>query len=608
MKTQRNPVLFIFLGRANQLLLPFQEILTDYKIDGTAFIQMDKHFNPDLIKDEINRIQQELIQRTYHSNGVIRINYILAGDKWDLPALRLTLEKYIKMLYPSDILTDIYWLLDDASALNARTPERIRTMSVLDNVRKAQIYMMSNLDNNNIYTPLEDILRTIALLTLFKDCEPDSYPGAPDASRYNEFLFMENAGICRKGQHGFYTAGSRSLQIPKKELKGFWVSLLLNWVPEKTNQIDISKFIDIEIIPFSKIVDKDYFYGLSIPKNIRSKDFNGYNREKLIQILFGSRLNKALQIYSSGNIKTPSMEDLLKALESLSFYSAFDILSKNGWQTDVKKKIAEIKRELIKAEDDLKNWLDGVPDLNNKSRRLSLWKKQEVWPYELARAYLDRASEINGLHALKQYLQKVLDLVNRYYDTISGYHKIVKEAQNTLEWDTEALDAAFELFVPHVSEYFFELFSNYARGHVDELQNLTEPMLNHLKSGTFVKYVSALADFADLHLIPIADRCFADLLEYLKNNTGKCFLSLLTDWAVNGRRFGCLLKTGYSGLYTEASMYMPKENAGKVKAGYESRGLGRMNLFTNEDTTHIDIIYQAGIFSFDDLYYKDLYE
>ena len=616
LKTMNNPVLFIFLGKAINMLDPFMDLLDEYVLDGASFISMQEHPYDEWIKDEINRVHQEFIRRSFDSNGIIRVNYIMSADYWDLTALKETVNKYIAMLYHLEIHTDIYWLLDDASALDGRTPNRIRTMEMLDGgkLTDANIYLISNLDSNNVLLQEEDTLRTIVLLSLFKDYEPGYFPVAPDASRYNEYLFYENAraSASQKRDAVFLTAGCRGLQMPQKELQGFFVNILLDLKPDKwqdTGNFDIDSIICADYTQFSKIVDREYVYGLTLPE-IRSSDYIGLSRSAIIKRLFGKRLDGVLKIYVNESVDLSDKDLLIKAMDNLSFYQALDILGSGGaWRTAVENAIEENGRLLQAAQENFKKWLQDEHNIKSAGKRnLSFLVKVEDWPFVLAQKYLDKSSKVAALESFDKHLWQLLAKIDEYYTTLLDYLQTVRAAQDTLNWDTIALDTIFEQFVPNVSDYFYSVFKKYEDIHSGSLKTLTDPMIQHLREGTFVEYVSRLATFVENELLPSMNLRFTDLLTYLERECKGQLPLLLADWAKQGRHFSMSLKTGYVSLHTETGLFLPQSvDAASIKTNYETSGLGRMNLFVDKDAGRIDVLYHAGVFSINDLYYKDLY-
>ena len=620
-KANSNPVLFVFLGQTIPLLPVFECISEDYGLSGAAYITIHEHPHDEWIKDEINRVQAGFIQRTYGSSGIIRINYLLSADYWDLIALRASFDRYLSMLYPSEIYTDIYWLLDDASALDGRTPNRIRNMEMLSKgkLTKAQVYLMSNLDSNNVFTPPEETLRTIALLSLFKDYEPSEYPVAPDASRYNEFLFADNAGLAldekgEKSENFFLTAACSSLTVPREALKGFLISLLLAWRPpgQATESFDIASFARGEYVLFSKIVDREYIYGLAIP-DVRAGSYSGNSRRNLIERLFGTRLDGILQIYIGDSIRLPPIAKLNRALQELPYYQALGLLDEQGkWRNTITQTATETDQALITAKDELKKWLDAEHNIKDGGRRrLSPWFRPENWPYRLAEEYVERLFRINALSALSAHLDQATTAINDYHETLSSYQQKINEASATLARSTAKLDAAFSAFVPKISEYFLGLFKEYK--NTKALANLCDPLIQHLRNDSLPEHLAQLESFTESQLMPaIEKKPFSSLLSYLEENSTdrpspNRLATSLSEWAVRNRRFGVQLRIGYVGLYSEANIYMPSERSAAVKTNYETQGLGRMNLFADKQTNRIDLLCQAGIFKQEDLYYKDLY-
>jgi len=588
MKSQSNPVLFIFLGSKVSLCDGFAEICADYGMAGSAaYIRVHEHPHDEWFKDEINRVQKDFIRRTYGTNGVIRVSYVLGGDDWDLPKLRATVDKYLAMLYPLEIYTDVYWLVDDANAFDSRTDAQVRMMALFNGsgLPDAQVYIISNLDSNNSFAKQEDVLRTVALISLFKDFEPGEYPVPPDASRYNDFLFAENAHAPGKR---FFTAACRSLEIPREALRAYLVGLMLDFRPPFEDKFDIDGFLRAEIPDFAKIVGRDYVYGLAVPSEVNRESF--VSRAAAIERLFGERLDGVLEIY--GSTAERSLDALRKAADGLPFYEAAELFG-GGWREAVNSAIDENAQSLSLAEDELRRWLAGELGKDGAKRRLSFWQRQDAMPFRLAMSYLERANRIHALRVHGGYLTKVLGFIDEYHGNLLEYMRTVRAAREGFRAAAAGLDAAFETFLPGISKFF-------AMPQFD-----AEPMARHLRDGSFSsEYLVRLEAFAEKQL-PELLGSFGELLGYIADRAP--LPQLLAEWAIRGRRYGVSLKTGDLGLYSEASIYMPGAYASDIKAAYESQGLGRVNLFADSRASRIDILYQAGTFNLDDLYYKDLY-
>ncbi|MCL2399670.1 MAG: hypothetical protein FWC91_08025 [Defluviitaleaceae bacterium] len=620
MIVQSNPVLFILCGQTMAMQQPLMRIFADYGLKSVAFIAPEAMPKEKWLKNEINRVQQEFIKQSYNSSGIIRINYLLSGDSWDIPALRENIERYISMLYPAEIYTDIYWTLDDASALDGRTPNRIKTMSMLREILSSgtsnekndkipQVYLMSNLDSGNAPITMDEILRTIALLVLFKDYEPKEYPVAPDASLYNEFIFAENASEYHNGP-GFWTAGIRSLHVPVESLKKLLTATLLNWEKNRDETPPLPNFeryIHSEFASFSKIVDQEYIYGLAIP-DVNKENYNGFIREDVIEKLFGERLNDVLQMYDSKSVYLPDISNLKQTIEDLPFYCALDFLGDGGeWRTATDKVLSENKETLEYCVNDLKKWLATEHKTDAESRRrLSLLVQTDAWPYHLAEEYVERLFKINALQTLDNHLEQILAIINDCYDSLLQHLETVNQEKNELTEAVTELNNTFEPFIPCVSEYFLDLFEKYADSHEKELRALTSPLAKHLRNDSFSDHIAQIEDFIERKLMPNLEQSFTMLLSHL-TASGKRFPVLFADWAMSRRHLNIQLNTGYVGLYTEANVFMPNFKASEIKSSYESQGIDRMNFFVDSKAQRIDVLYHAGTFNLDDLYYKELY-
>jgi len=635
--TQTNPVLFVMLGRAAETMPLLFKALEDYRmINGIAFVTVSQEPDGEWARGQVNRIQQVLSKKRYSVSGVIRVNYLLFDDQFNLTSTRRWLERYLSFLYPNGTLTDVYWFLDDASGLDGRTESRIHIMNMLGEgqIPDSRIYLLSNLDDKNDFHPDTDIIRTIALLTLFKDYKPIEYVVAPDASRYNEYFFTENGYAPHKGV-GFLTAASSSLWVPPEALKSLLVAALLNYGREDMNEgSSVMDFPTPEVLP-PVIMNPEYVYGLAIP-NVDKKEteYVGLTRRRLIRRLFGDRLGRAATMYAQGlpvkdsdlakNTKNANIANttditeisyVTRAVGNLPFFEAVRITKEGGaWATTAEKLLKVQEEALSVAEDELKQWLSEKHDLKSSpKRRLSMFAilaSEETWPYELAAGYMERYFKIQAIETRCAQLRHELEQIGEAQRRLTRYLHVIDSTLADLGHKTQAMNDIFAEFIPYVSDYFLGRFERFARANPEDIRSITLPLTKYLYTGDFSLYLEKLESFVEKYVLPSPEfnRPFMQKLDELARGYSDTPLpKLLSEWILRNRHWSIRLKTGYSSLHSETNVTMSTQGAAATKKAFESHGWGRMNLFIDEKAVRIDVLYHAGSFSLDDLYYRDLY-
>ena len=633
-----NPVVFISLGSGADFWPTLSATLDEY-VQGVRYIPVPDDFDDATIKAQVGQVWREFLQEATDHSNVIRINYLLCADDSGMvfPALKRTVEKYFHSLYPAGVMTDIYYILDDANILDD-SGNRRNIMQMLKEEQAERVYLLSNLTSTNTFISETSIATTIALLTLFKDCVPELYVTGADASRYNEFFFLENCAT----RHGYFlTAGSLILTMPIDALKALLVTELLafgqeNWIEQPESMDGILP--EPPEVARRPVPPMDYLCGLAIP-DVKRDDKP--TRKMWISRLFGQRLDKLPRDASNDTshataqtathvavnfgesdgidnlaINDPSSHEGVDP-SGVAFcgHNLYDLLryaeAGGVYEKKITETIVNIEDDLRKAEEQFDRWLDEMPNLTKGSyeptkRRLSPLVNQDLWPYELASDYLMHQAELEHFRERIQAMEQQRLVVKNFYQKLQGFLGKVQAAAAPYEEQALGLNNAFSAFSSNADSYFRQNFKEYASQHQGELADLSKEMTGYLLRGEISQYIARVDSFVDSHVMPSFNKSVVDILHEL-SVIGEGNAAALGDWALQNRQYNIRLKIGYTSLYTEANLFMPALSnptvAANVKRHYERRGQGRMNLFAKKDANRVAVLYHAGSYDLEDLYY-----
>jgi hypothetical protein len=587
---QSNPSLFVLMGTAAELAPELTRLLDGYHLKAAACVIVpSRDFSH--LRAEINRIQQDFLQHRYATTGLARVGYVL-HDATDLITLRQHVENILSPLYPSGLITDVYWLADETSTLDSDNRARISSMDVLSGgLPEAQVYLLSNLNSESRHTPWTDVLQTIALLTLFKDGEPREYAVPPDASRYNELLFLQNTGHTKP----FLTAGSQRLQVPQKALRAFLLTSLLKPLP-------ISP-VSAPTPPLPKTTpwrpEEEYIYGIALPPEADRIIHDKMTRRVILSRLFGTRLDKAADMHPP-QVDDLDTSDFDRLLQGFGLFDALEVTKPDGhWPNFLNNTIRGNEIAVATAEKNLQQWLGTPQDLKQlktNRRRLNYFIQIPDYPYSLVAEYLRRTAEIRAYEKYGEMLQSLLAYVGEMFKKLEERHSHVQNTRAEFEYDARDLSAA-DSPIAKTDDYFAHLFKDYAGRNAQALRSLTQHYRNEVDLQKLDNYVTD-------HILkdPAFARSFTEMLTHVADDKS------LTEWAVQSVHTHIRLRSGGAALYSEANLHMPADWAAQVKSGCEALGLGRVNLFTDSAANRVSALYHAGAFGPGDLYYADLYK
>lgn len=610
MSTQGNPIIFVTLGQGSNIWQHLSLELQGYNIH-VAYIELPTDISDSWAdswaKEEIGRIWRNFLHEGQVTADIVRVNYIIGTDELGLmlSAVRQYLEKYLAALYPAGVLVDIYALLDDDRILeNNDSRKTIITMLQHEQQKGSMVYLLSNLTSQNMLIPDTSIAHTIAMLSLFKDCSPELYVTGADASRYNELYFSDN---CYKNRGQFLTASSLNVIIPQDGLRALLMQELLTLGRDESYKIDDifdESFLLVSNSQQSIAKPIEYFFGMAIPE---ANPTDELTHKQWIKRLFGNRL-ETLVIQQAQEHEglgfTPPIANL---------YDLFRQTGEGGiFESRINEAIGIAEENLRIHEEKLDKWLTTTPNSASKmeTRRLSLFINQSLWPYKIAAGYVRRQSKLQTIRIQIDVLKKKYELVTLAHQNLHTYLEIVNTAIEKYEQEVDSLNINFAPFSPLATDYFRSLFREYADSNRKELLKLSKEMTRALLQEDFSLYLIQLGEYIDKHILTseLFNKPMMDTLRAIASTSEHNDISAaLGDWVFNQRTWNIRLKTGYANLHTEINIFMPIQDAADVKHRYEERGLGRMNLFTDESANRVSVLYHAGAFNLEDLYYEGLY-
>ena len=633
MSTQSNPVVFVVIGQGANIWPHLSKSLQKHA-SAVACVQIqniediakltEDHFDT-WVKTEIGRVWKEFLHQSQHqllreqySADIVRVNYILGTDSSGLalPTIRQYIEKYLTSLYPAGVITDIYCVLDDDRILeNEDSRRQVMAMLNSESVDNLRIYLLSNLTSQNLLVSDESIADTIAMLTVFKDCIPDTYVTGADASRYNELYFTDN---CYAKQGQFLTASTLNMTIPQDGLKALLLAELLAF--GKTGEREIcANALEESILSATSIVPKptrsmEYLLGLAIPE---LSDISSLTHGQLISHLFGTRLDQIIQSNHHVGEEDDCLLDLVDC--DSNFYDLLRRFCPSGrYSAYITNAIEKTTNDLHTLEKKIRLWKTEMPAISKsgpmaEKRRLSPLISQELWPFAIALEYMKKQSALDLLLRKVNVFQKRYASVNATYDALLEHQQKINDTIAQYLKTAEVLDSAFASFTPCASDYFRKIFKVYADENPNELVNISIQMTAALLNGNFQNFLQQAEDYIQENILssshfnkPILDT-MAELIADDDSSHQDKLAEALGEWIFNHRQWNIRLKTGYTNLHTEINIYMPTQGAAKVKHNYEARGFGRMNLFADENADRVSVLYHAGTFNLEDLYYESLY-
>ncbi|MCL1878698.1 MAG: hypothetical protein FWF80_07560 [Defluviitaleaceae bacterium] len=594
------PIIFFSLGKCRKFHPTLKSALANFGLDNVGHIEMPEDFSGAMLKSEVERVRRAFLHSGVQAD-VLRANFFIYDDETALafPDLLHMAEKLFTAIYPAGVITDVYCLIDDVNLLeNAGSRNAVfQMLGEFQRDEGFQIYLLSNLSDKNAFLSEENAAQTAALLTLFKNYTSSHRAGAADASRYNEFFFLEN---CKTRSGNFLTAGSVVLSVPHEAIGALIATEILLYGSEGGGTGAVCDVLPAPIFPPKRTVKSmEYLCGIAIP----SANFaDPLTRGQWISRLFGERLERIVgesEVPPDAEDDEQSEEDMFPGMN---FYELLHHTGEDGdfyiaAKEDAEAALAELKTVCERHE----RWLNARPDLKNESptRRLSPIKTQNLFPYALASEFLKRKVEL-------QFLDEKIKVLERRVRSIYKFHKRLARCGDEIKKTIAAYNEKFALieivFHQGASDYFQKKFAEYAAENKSEIDKLCLEMTEALRRSEFNKFKTRLNEFVEKNILsaPMFALPVADILREM----GEIPATAVAEWTMHCNHMGVRLRTGSTQLYTETNLYVPEAATGlEVKKICEARGIGRLNLFADENAACVAALYHSGAFDASELYY-----
>jgi hypothetical protein len=597
---QEQPIVFISLGAGVEFWPILAPVLREY-MPRFAYIEVGAGFAQEDVKTEVNRCWHSFLAGNPQLTDAVRVTYLMGTDEASnlLPHLRQEVDACFGALYPAGVMTDIFVLLDDRDLLN----EGNQRVAILHRLKEeharteTKIYIMSNLCSRNNFTPPADISHTIALLTLFKCRDPDTYVTPPDASRYNEHFFLENCDL-RRGC--FLTAGSTILSVPEDALAALILAEVLS-IGAGTPVEAAPRRPLATPTPYEKRPTKrmEYLQGMAIPDAGKGEVLS---RKQWLSRLFGQRLAS----FAHEEFEDTEYDYFSELRQmKINFYDLLRYLAPGGaYAATVDTLVENSKIDLQLAQDKYTAWLANPPDRSKNAREgakrnLSPILSQELWPFIIAADYLAKDEELKVLEKNYELATKWQKAFTAYAAELNGHMPTLQAAILQLHTRASGLESAFAMF-PSPMEFFRERIQAFIARDMDEFISLSQAATTHLAEGTFDGFLTVLESHIRENILPAVN---VHPLDVLRATDEDSLSEHISDWLRGAKILNLRLATGYVNLYTEANLFFPADTlAANVKRHYEGRGQGRVNLFTQSDCDRVAVLYHAGAFDSDELY------
>ena len=598
-----NPVVFITIGSCGNFSAMLEGEINNY-FRGAGFIKVPHSFDDSFVKAESERVWRGFLSDGAAKNGIPRVNFFVNADStaFALPEILELTDKYFQALYPAGSLFDIYCLVDDSNLLTQAENKR-EIMQMLDSVQSesVRVYLLSNLSSNNTLSPMNATAETAALLALFKNCTPLGYVAEADSTRYNEFFILENCG-----QSGnFLTAASIILSVPQDALKALILAEILLFTGNDNTKPLPAPFFGQP----KQEKSMDYLMGMAVPKFDTNDKLT---REQWLARLFGNRL-EMLDKTEQAAPSQPNFNEETKAATQTSLYNALKNTAAGGIIYAAASESLEAERnELQHLNQRLESWLTAMPNLDKSSpeaatRKLSPLFNQELFPYVLAHEFLKKKQEISYISEKIEILKQRLNAISQLNKTLLTYQSEVFAALEACDMQIVKLDEAFRAFSKGLpTDIFRRKIKAFIATNSAEMEKLAAEMTASLLAGAFPDFIARLDAHIEKKILPLFNLPIAEILQELTRHDSDIAIAI-SDWVHDNIRYSVRLKTGYAKLYTEANLFLPADiDSAAIKRHYEARGFSRINLFAKQNAGRIAVLYHAGAFDVNELYYMHL--
>ena len=592
---QNNPILYVFIGGIPEAFIQKLKAIQEEQIDGVGYLECS-----DNISEEIRIIQERFIAKPYLSIGEIKINYVMdAGDPncSGFPKIKETIESGFRLLYPGGVISDAFLLLDDAHVRPDKKNVHRQTFDMVEAGGLNMVYILSNVSSKNTYEPENDdsIVRSIAYLALLKDC---SVP-VPNMNRYNERYFKADC-LNRGGK--YTTLGHIRIEKPC-QVEPFLLAKLLKYQDKPVPPECPVPFDCAEI--FNLSFERGFDFNRNLFENLLGLPLSGEvsacSNQQALRIWFGGRLER---FYGMNYLEMMTevvrsetenalarvkafLEDVIHSAE-YGFYFVNAITAPDGaLRSRIEIYRERYQKDCAALESEYNSWLSQTAAHKGKP---ALFGRINPYPYRLAEQYIKYKVKIFENQAVYNLIEQTLTFVEMYYAELHQLKCAVDDRGASPVFDSGFFSAN------EVRSYYTALLDTYIRETPDSFLKLYKNFYDYVRSENLNEYEQRLQELIQDEILPLDDG-----LEKMSSNISS---QTALNWIHENKKLNIFLSSGIAKLYCETNIFFHENKLfSEAKPDTEDK----VNFFYQESGQSIDVLYHAGGFGKEDLYYSELY-
>ncbi len=625
---QRSPIVYIFVGEIDEGIKDGIKHIHKKRVGagGIGYITAYPQNTREEIVSEVNLLRREFIKNTYSAAGEIKLNYVVSADNADglfLATVKSWLNEHFKLLYPAAIATDVFLLLDDVNV--SPNEHRNAVLKIADEMGmqdSAMVYILSNLNNSGIYNEESklNIINSIALIALFKEYASPQ-PDGTTRYIYNEHFFKEDC--FRQGNGGkFATLGHYKLKKPMGLIKKIVLTKLL-LLMQNGKGFDGGFDPTINTTSNQLNLTLDDLLALPLNRTISAGEKTSMSNMGALQALFGKRLDLFYKVNEQSQADNVLVE-LKKYFEeavcsvNVGFFKTFDETSPDGALTKrLLQMLDELKYAAKIAEAQFESW-KGQPISDNGKISLSVLTSIQAFPYKLAEKYLKFKHTLSSYKHQINQLEKAIEEVKQFHFKLALTKQKIDEIVSRYNKEIDETEEKLMPMQSSVRKFYEAALIDCIGESMTEFLNIYSSLFNLSEEGKFSLFIEKLETFVEENVFkkhtafqkPFAESTAQILCFNSEAQTDDEAYRLIFDEIVAGKTFNVFLKTGMSRLHCEINVMLGTESklAHTIRSGAASCA-NKVNIFyeAEKEIGDVDIIYHAGGFSQEDLYYNELF-
>jgi len=582
-------------------------------VKGVGYLAISGEYEKDSLFTDIRDVQSRFLTTVYVTSGEIKVVYVINADSpqtAQLEEIKRDVDGYLAYLYPGGILTDIFLMLDDVHDLSAAT-HRGEIVDMLTEMRSdtCMLYMLSNLNSHKLYEPNArmNMLHGIALLGILKDYI--SLQASEQIYKwYNERYFQEDC--YRTGGH-FMTIGYLSIGRPLQLIKKLMLIELLTCRERQSMQECAFTWEAQKISGDGRLWLRENIYGLCMDAQTNLDGIGNYTNKRALEVLFGDRLEHFFEANfqtshaSSGEVRVRKFLRDCAREPTRGFYYIHAITAQDGaLRAYLANLLAKAEAQLSSLESRADNWQNERCQ-PPKQR----WRNANRVPdhvYELAAQYLEPRFERLQPELEIKRLTEALEYVDTCHREFERKHKQLAEFVMLRKEEADHIREDDEVFIDSSSlnAYYIAKLRELVESD-PKFDSIYSRLWRSLENEALDLYAAELESYIEntvMHRDDF-DRGIVDDLTGAWGVSGGEVYESIWRYIAGSRHFNILLKGGCKNLHSEINVFIDASSQLARWSGTRDK----VNFFYEENSNSIDVLYHAGAFSSEDLYYEALY-